>query len=158
MKDGFASLATPEDLLKKLEHDRERIRANGSDAFAAFDFFVTAEHLLDWILPDEPGVSRRKERTIRRENERLLRIASHIASGAKHFRTTAHHHSSVENVKEGIGLRTFNLRTFTLLRATRLRSLYMPGLFVQLDDGSVVSVAQLAEELLAFWKAELGGT
>ena len=50
---GFFALGTPADLLKKLRHDF---------SYAAFDFFVTAEHLLDWKYPDDgvPPIGIRK--------------------------------------------------------------------------------------------------
>jgi hypothetical protein len=44
---GFAELQTPCDLLRKLQHDISRMAADSGDSYAAFDFFVTAEHLLD---------------------------------------------------------------------------------------------------------------
>ena len=51
---GFAVLKRAADLVAKLEHDLERIRAAPEDAYAAFDFFVTADHIVDWLLPDWP--------------------------------------------------------------------------------------------------------
>jgi hypothetical protein len=37
---GFAVLQRPADLVAKLEHDLERIRAAPDDAYAAFDFLL----------------------------------------------------------------------------------------------------------------------
>ena len=50
---GFGSLQTPLDLLSKLEHDLERMRVSPEDTYAAFDYFVTAEHVIDWAYPDD---------------------------------------------------------------------------------------------------------
>ena len=47
MVKGFFSLKTPHDLLTKLEADRDRIEADPLDVYAAFDFCVTAWHLVD---------------------------------------------------------------------------------------------------------------
>jgi hypothetical protein len=44
---GFAQLKQPEDLYLKLAHDRKRMEATPLDAYAAFDLFVTAKHMLD---------------------------------------------------------------------------------------------------------------
>ena len=38
-------------------HDLERMRGGPEDAYAAFDFFVTADHIVDWLLPDWPDSS-----------------------------------------------------------------------------------------------------
>ncbi|MEJ7605694.1 MAG: hypothetical protein WKF37_05380 [Bryobacteraceae bacterium] len=84
---GAFSLQCPEDLLKKLEHDLGRLHANPLDQYAAFDFVVTAEHMLDWVYPDHPQ-SNWKRRAEERNNSKLLQITSHIASGAKHFIVT----------------------------------------------------------------------
>jgi hypothetical protein len=67
------------------------------DTYAAFDFFVTADHMLDWILPDYAGQSQAQARKLRREGNRLLQVASHLGNGAKHFRVTARHHTAVNH-------------------------------------------------------------
>jgi hypothetical protein len=43
---GFIPLKTPQDLLDKLSHNLARMRHDLTDSYAAFDFFVTAEHIL----------------------------------------------------------------------------------------------------------------
>ncbi len=45
-------LITPKYLLRKLEHDYARVQRNPRDTYAAFDFFVTAEHMVDWVSPE----------------------------------------------------------------------------------------------------------
>ena len=91
---GFCELRTPKDLLRKLEHDFGRISDNPEDEFAAFDFFVTAEHIVDWLYP-----SNRTDRENMRLNNPLVAITSHIANGAKHFVATYKHHKSVAGVE-----------------------------------------------------------
>ena len=49
---GFYSLETPDDLFQKLRHDFERIKSNPMDVYAAFDFVVSADHMVDWVYPD----------------------------------------------------------------------------------------------------------
>lgn len=87
---GLFHLQSPQDLLKKANHDLERLRLRPVDAYAAFDFFVTVRHLPDWIYPDDDA----KQKLLFQEH-RGLRIARHIADGAKHFEVTAKHHFQV---------------------------------------------------------------
>jgi hypothetical protein len=92
---GFAQLRSTHDLLSKLKSDRARMEGDPNDVYPAFDFFVTAEHLVDWYYPDTQDQKRRRDRTDLRNSEPLLQIVSHIANGAKHFEATAAHHQSV---------------------------------------------------------------
>ncbi len=91
---GFAELRTPYDLLLKLQHDMTRMSNDSSDEYAAFDFFVTAEHLVDWLHPNS-----RVDREALRDSDPLLKITSHLANGAKHFAATSLHHKSVASVE-----------------------------------------------------------
>jgi len=92
---GFAEIRTARDLVRKLEHDLDRLKNAPKDQYAAFDFFVTAEHIVDWIHPtDKPA------RTALRSSSPLLRITSHIANGAKHFEATYKHLRSVADVEK----------------------------------------------------------
>ena len=91
----FGELKLPSDLLKKLDHDVSRMENSPHDQYAAFDFFVTAEHIVDWIYPD----SKREQNNLR-SSSALLRITSHIANGAKHFEAKASHHQSVTGIEK----------------------------------------------------------
>ena len=151
--EGFFELRTPADLLEKLRHDFSRIRQNCVDAYAAFDFFVTAEHLLDWRYPDDGGPANRDMRTHLRRNEPLLRVTSHLANGAKHFRTNDARHRSVGGVhdhKGGFAAEDFDPFDFDTDR-----------LVVKLtgDDaivlGAEISVHDLAGRVLAYWETSL---
>ena len=89
----FAKLQTCADLLRKTQYDLDRMSGRMDDEYAAFDFFVTAEHLVDWYLPNDE-----KAQNQLRQSETLLQVVSHIASGAKHFRATKRQHTSVEDL------------------------------------------------------------
>ena len=93
--DGFGELRKSVDLVRKLEFDLDRINKSPKDQYAAFDFFVTAEHIIDWLFPNS-----RKDREDLRASSPLLRITSHIANGAKHFEAKAKHHTSVISIKK----------------------------------------------------------
>ena len=92
---GFGELRTPCDLVHKLEHDFKRLKSIPQDQYAAFDFFITAEHIVDWIYPTD-----RPARKKLRLSSPLLQITSHIANGAKHFEATAKQHKSVINIEK----------------------------------------------------------
>lgn len=93
---GFFQLRTPDDLLAKLERDFLRMNKAMIDPYPAFDFFVTAEHMLDWLYPGWKG---RKQREAARKASPLLQMVSHIATGAKHMVPEASHHTSVHHVE-----------------------------------------------------------
>lgn len=151
---GFALLQQPADLVAKLAHDFERIRAYPADAYAVFDFFVTAEHIVDWLLPDSPGIKQSAARKAKRESSELLMITSHIANGGKHFQALAEQHKSVADVTSQPG--GFDPRAFSP-RAFSPAAFRMHGLNVLLEDGRVVHVLTLAEDVLHYWQREIGG-
>ena len=80
--EGFFDLVTAQDLYRKLLHDYERVLADPTDVFAAFDFAVTAWHLLDWWLPGKKNEVQRAEI---RDNAPILLVCELLAVGAKHF-------------------------------------------------------------------------
>ena len=150
---GFAQLVDPVDLFQKLKHDHSRMKQNPLDSYAAFDFFVTAEHLLDWQFPDTPGKSERSQRKKVRESEPILALVSHIASGAKHFQATAKQHKSVKRTEHsnrgGFDPRAFSTAAFSP------KSFSFPGIVVHLEDGSVRHVFDIADEVMAYWETQI---
>lgn len=144
---GLFELQTPHDLLEKLRHDLERLRDSPIDQYAAFDFFVTAEHLIDWLLP---GDGKRAAREAQRNSDSLLQVVSHIANGSKHFEATAKHHQSVQDTETTNGV--FQAGTF------QSDAFDVPRLIIHLhgqaaaDLGSQIEVIALAEKVLQFWE------
>jgi hypothetical protein len=90
---GAFGLETPKDLLGKLERDFDKLRLSPNDKDLAFNFFVTAEQMLDWI---HPGSANKRTREDLRNAEPLLQVVSHLANSSKHFDNLAKHHQSVE--------------------------------------------------------------
>jgi hypothetical protein len=81
---GWGELQTAEDLAGKVQRDFKRLQSSPRNVDAAFDFFVTAFHLLDWVHPDtDPNYQ--TGRMALRTQEPLLDIAGHLCNGAKHF-------------------------------------------------------------------------
>lgn len=87
---GLFNLQTPRDLLAKARHDLDRLRANPVDPYAAFDFFVAVRHLPDWLHPSD---EQQRKALFAKHVE--LRVARHIADGAKHFEATRAQHIQV---------------------------------------------------------------
>jgi len=85
----FFELRTPADLFRKLEADLEALEATYEDTRVAFNFFVTAEHLPDWL----------NKRDLVRQTA-ILRVVSHIANGAKHLVLHDRRHQSVTSTEK----------------------------------------------------------
>jgi hypothetical protein len=142
---GFSErLQTPTDLLVKLRHDFERVKHNPTDSFAVFDFFVTAEHLVDWTWPSDQGM-----RTQARSTDPLATV-SHLASGAKHFAATHPKHTSVQDVRTRSG--AFQAGAF------QADAFDVGGLVVETTAGTDVDALTLAAQVLKHWEAELAST
>lgn len=149
---GFFELQTSQDLLEKLRRDFHKLREAPLDSDAAFNFFVTAEHMLDWIYPKRSG---KKQRETERRSSILLKVISHLANGAKHFEVEASHHESVRETQRS-GLRMFMPRMF---RTRLLSHLSRSFLVVTLDGqaareyGPKIRLQDLAEKVIAYWES-----
>ena len=98
---GVFSLRTPRDLREKLEADFVRLSVADplmqAAHYAAFDFFVCAEHLADWLA----HASGATVSSCRKYPDGAL--VSHIANGAKHFSVNSNRHSSVSDTSVHVG-------------------------------------------------------
>lgn len=141
--DGFLALRTPKDLLRKLEADFVRLgqcRANSIEAqYAAFDFFVTAEHLPDWVSV----ISGEKKAPLRSYPEG--KVVSHIANGAKHFRVDVGRHQQVKDTTKHQGAFQANAFQNGAFDISELR--------IELESGVIESVVTVAARVLAHWRA-----
>lgn len=144
---GIGQLGTPRDLLTKLTHDFARVNSSPSDTYAAFDFFVTAEHMVDWVLP---GYGNRQAQAALRSSSPLLQVISHIASGSKHFVAEASHHHHVQHVDSPPG--AFHSEAFDP------HASQTDALFVTLEGAAAAALGQqilvidLAKKALGFWE------
>lgn len=136
---GFTNkLANANDLLRKLERNFEKFKKSPADVYEAFDFFVTAEHLPDWI---DSG------KNVRKENE-LLRIVSHIANGAKHFKVKDNRHDSVDGIQ--IGIDGYNGDA-----GDQYEEILIDFHMGKNLQGLRTSALEVAEQVLAFWQERL---
>jgi len=149
---GFASLQSPKDLFSKLERDFRALKGDPNNADLAFNFFVTALHLLDWVYPEDGARQKTEEK-----NAVLLQICSHIANGAKHFKATNGKHQSVSDVKPGGLLFDSQYHPNGGLIFDDPRS----GLVVELNGvarelyGDRISTTELSSFIIDFWRAKI---
>jgi hypothetical protein len=142
-------LTTPADLRDKLHREFERLKAEPLSFDHAFNFFVTAEHMLDWVYP---GNQNRQGRTDAKNNSVLLQICSHLASGAKHFEVQDRRHNSISSTEPGMGC--------------SIEDYFEPGYFAPGYFGSLqvrlqgnaanelgqgIEVIELAEKVIEYW-------
>ena len=153
---GIFTLNDPRDLLTKLEHDYEALKKDRNNSYSAFNFFVTAEHMLDWI---HPGRSKSTQRSSEKNQSTILQICSHIANGAKHFEVEDKRHKSVSSTHRGGGTGFGGANLGTNLINANGNLPRGSSLFVKLNGdaekqyGRTVNVLLLAEDTLNFWKA-----
>jgi hypothetical protein len=144
---GFFELQKPVDLLAKLRHDYRRLQSSPTDTYAAFDFFVTGYHMLDWLYPNDKNKKRRREEE---KASILLQVCSHIANGIKHFQATRKNHRSVADlmVQEGAFQRD----------AFQANAFQVEALIIKLDGqaavqfGAEVECLALATQVLQHWE------
>ena len=146
---GLFDLLSGEDLCAKLEHDYERVSGNTADVFAAFDFLVTAWHLLEWKYP---GNSSKKQREEMCKQYPILALCEHLAVAGKHFEPT--------NKK-------LNAISGTYRDSFWKRGVWAPGVWKQdfwKDDlvvkltgdaqsafGDKLTMKEIADRVMAFW-------
>ena len=149
---GLFALRTVGDLFAKLEVDLERVRANPVDSYAAFDFCVTAWHLVDWKWPN-PGDSARLAFLKRLP---ILRICEHLAVGAKHFEPNPVRHTSVTDTDVRGAWRggAWAPDTWKAGAWAGTISVHLDG-EGKLAFGETIPFPALAEQILATWRAEL---
>ena len=149
--EGFFALQKPGDLLAKLRHDYQRLQDSPMDGYAAFDFFVTGYHMLDWLYPDEEAIrdqhARRKEE---KEDYVILQICEHIANGIKHFRALSKTLESITDTRVQEG--PFQRNAF------QENGFQVGSLIVDLDGeaakqfGHEVECVALARQVLQHWE------
>ena len=145
---GFFELKTPQDLFRKMEHDFARMEAAVLDSLAAFDFFVTAEHMVDWI---HLGHATKPIKTTERGNNIILQVCSQLANGAKHFVPYQDQHDKIKDLESRPGA----------FSPAFSQGFPVAGLIVHLDGdaeadlGPSIFALELAEKILDHWRQRL---
>jgi hypothetical protein len=152
---GMFTLRSPKDLLAKPQRELDRLRAAPNESDIAFNFFVTAEHIADWLHPGPQGdKAARKERERLRDADPLLAVVSHIANGSKHFDKLAVRHDSVKAagfvVTRGVPLGRWGVRALLLQRQTLTVTLTGDA---AKKYGTSTTPLQLAEKVADYWQS-----
>jgi hypothetical protein len=144
--DGVFSLRTPRDLREKLESDFQRFAraapASREAQYAAFDFFVCAEHLADWLAHSTGAPAK----SLRAYLDGPL--VSHIANGAKHFSVKDTRHTTVNDTSVEVGgfqSGAFQSNAFATVQQ----------LVIELENGTIESVMTVATRVLEHWRMQL---
>jgi hypothetical protein len=90
---GMFWMQTPRALFNKMVKDANQLAQDHLDSHVCFNFFVTAEHLPDWLLPGNANNAERNKL----KDEPILRVCSQIANGGKHFVTEAKKHTAIKS-------------------------------------------------------------
>lgn len=141
---------TPEDLLDKLERDLEKLNQDPGDADTAFNFFITAWSLIDWL---HPGKENRSTRNALRKKNPILQACADLANGSKHLIRDKPEHVSVHNTARG-----GNRGAWPFRMNPGHRPVSATALFVHFDGnaaqqlGSFPSAIDLARKTVAWFK------
>jgi hypothetical protein len=151
---GLFDLLSGDDLCAKLEHDYERVSRNPADVFAAFDFLVTAWHLLEWKYP---GKSSQKQREDMYKQYPILALCEHLAVGGKHFEPANKKLNSVSETR-----RDSVWERGVWAPGVWQRGTWKDDLVVELTGearvafGARLTMKELADLVMKFWR-ETGG-
>jgi hypothetical protein len=148
---GLFDLKTPKDLLNKLQYEYDKLKKSPLDQYIAFNFFVTAEHMLDWLYPDVHKTGDNQERRKKeRGKEVTLNICWDIATGAKHFTVLAKGHETVKGLRVQPG--AFDPAVFDpAIFQTQSLIIELQGIAEQ-KLGKSIEVLELARKVLDYWE------
>lgn len=134
---GIFNLNTPETLVRKLAQDYTLFEQQPFNPYLAFNFFVTAEHIPDWI----------GDKDIKKKHS-ILRICSHLANGAKHFEVDPKRHQSVRKTEKALYCE----------RGYLVNGFIEEPLIVHLSNGEIgefgqphIEAVKIAKSVLEFW-------
>ena len=135
---GFFDLKTANDLFEKLKEDYQLLKDSPRNSRRAFNFFVTAGHLPDWIFNGKG-----KEKKAFMNKNRIPRICLELADGAKHFGESRKKDKSVESTS----------RVPVCEEGVLEKGICDDSLIVELtDEGKSEDVLSLADKVMKFWE------
>src|SRR3954467_352291 len=118
---GIFQLKTAVDLAAKMQHDLGRMRSSSTDAYSAFDFFVAARHLPEWLFPSDRSA---QEAFFVQHAD--FRVCRHLADGGKRFEATHPQHQQVAETHKSAGAWGSSWRGWN-------PGVWGDGLFIDLD-------------------------
>jgi hypothetical protein len=151
---GLFDLVSFNDLCAKLDQDYRRVNANAADVFAAFDFIVTAWHLLEWRTP---GNAAKDERRSLCEQNPILALCEHLCVSGKHYEPTDKRLNSVQG----------SFRRSAWPRGAWASGVWAQGvwqdeLVIELSGtakdvfGDRLTMREFAERVMQFWRGPSG--
>jgi hypothetical protein len=164
--EGFFDLQSLEHLLRKLEREYDRWKADPLNVDLAWNFFVTAEHLPDWIYNQDFRTGG-KERPDLLDGETpyivkkklappATRICWHLANGAKHFHLNDQNLTSVAGTRQQGGWVKPGWVSEGWVQFPALIVDRSPGEQKALSSTSAsIGALSLATNVVAFWQARL---
>jgi hypothetical protein len=154
---GFFDKQTPEHLLRKLEREYVRWKADPLNTDLAWNFFVTAEHVPEWQARTGPRLPKGFSYKKFTKDIPLLRICSHLASGARHFRPRADQHTSVASTRRREGWIEPGWVSEDWIEHEALMVDLTPAEQRKLRSASAsIEALAFAADVLAFWQQRLG--
>jgi hypothetical protein len=156
---GFFDLRTPQALFKKMRYDYDRMRREPLNIYPVYYFFVTANHLIDWIWPSAGS----KRHQVERDVETIPRICEHLANGAKHF-ILNRRHVAVSQIESIVGPLVDIDEALADPEIPPLASLDPDdGLYVTLEPAEATELGaerltsvDLARRVLIYWGRRIG--
>jgi hypothetical protein len=143
---GFIELKSVPDYWKKLNFDYTELKSNDNDIYVAFNFFVTAYHMIDWVFEGKYS----KER-IDLNSKPIMKVCNHIVSGIKHFEPDSKRHNSVLDIEKERYVEEDYIEN----------GYFEDPIIIHLDEklesefGKSIKVMKLAKRVMCFWDAEL---
>ncbi|MBW2936605.1 hypothetical protein KXJ69_00715 [Aureisphaera sp. CAU 1614] len=141
---GFGKLITVEDYWIKLCWEYDKLKKEPHNTFKAFNFVITAYHLLEWIAPKPLGAQNKEWPQIK-QNIKHLKVCEQLANGAKHFEVDKSRHKLVKK-----------LESYGYVEDGYVEAGYFEEqIIITLSDSTVLTILELAESLISDWKNEL---
>jgi hypothetical protein len=146
---GLFDLVTADDLCAKLDHDYRRVKADSADVFAAFDFIVTAWHLLEWRYPGKDG---KAQRDALWQQYPILALCEHLCVSGKHYEPTNPNLPSVQGC-----FRKSAWKRGAWAPGTWVKGTWQDGLIIELSGtakaafGEQITMHRLADLVMEFW-------
>ena len=147
---GVFGLNNQNDLYSKLEWEFKNLSSEPQNGYHAYNFFVTAWHLLEWKYPNDKKTCKEI-----RDSMPLLQICEHLAVGAKHFAPT---NPNLESVIESKKSSVWGL---AWAKGTWKEGSWDSWLVINLDGdaraefGQIVKAHEFANLVMNYWRKEI---
>lgn len=141
---GFGKLVSVENYWEKLKWEFDLLKSDPDNIYYAFNFSVTAYHLLEWVAP-RPMRTENPDWKIIKGNVKFLKECEQLANGAKHFEIDKKRHNSVKSLEsEGYVEEGYVEEVY-----------FEEPIVITFADNSKVNILDFAKSLMKDWEKEL---